>query len=88
MNGTEDMDVSTEPEDLADLNDHVFDMFNAQNAIVGMDLRHSMSDLLGSGDPDIRSDLALYATKVEAFMKYASENSEKLTRTLSLLRGE
>jgi hypothetical protein len=80
--------TEVEYDDVAELHDHVYDMFFAQNAIIDMDQRHEITDLRSSGDDFTKTLIVDYATKVEAFLKYASENPEKVARSLAILKGE
>lgn len=77
-----------EYDDVVALHDHVYEMFSAQNSIIDMDQRHEIADLRSSGDDFTKTLIVYYATKVEAFLKYASENPDKVARSLAILKGE
>ncbi|TLX16696.1 hypothetical protein [Rhizobium sp. MHM7A] len=73
--------------DLGALNDHVYEMFFAQNSVINMDLRFDMIDMVSTADEGKRGDLQNYAAKVEEFLAYTKENPEKVSNALSLLKG-
>jgi hypothetical protein len=79
----EDLDAT----DLGELNDHVYEMFFAQNSIIDMDFRWDMIDMVSTNDPEKRSDLQNYAAKIEEFLRYATANPDKVANVLSMLKG-
>lgn len=70
------------------LHDHVFDMFDAQNAIIDMEMRHDITDLSVTGTESEKELISLYASSIETFVAYVAENPDKVTRALQILKGE
>ncbi|MCS4088813.1 hypothetical protein [Rhizobium sp. BK176] len=79
--------TDNEINDAAELHDHVYDMFFAQNAIIDMDSRFDITELRFTGDDSTKDAIADYATTVETFLKFAADNPEKVARTLAILKG-
>jgi hypothetical protein len=80
----EDLDAC----DLGALNDHVYEMFFAQNSIIDMDFRFDMIDMVSTPDDDMRAQLRDYAGKIEEFLQYAKDHPDRLENALALLKGE
>jgi hypothetical protein len=70
------------------INQHVFEMFDAQNSLVDLDDTRGMEPLLSSDDPQTVEDLRTYALRIEAFLEFVRHNPVELKVALAGLKRE
>lgn len=61
-------------------------MFNAQNEIIDMDMRHDITDLSVSGTALEKQLIGVYATSIENFIAFVTGNPGKVARVIEILK--